>query len=111
MFDLRKALAHACPDVRAFYKLLTTMPCILHGEMRLALFILNKTMIEGYSNCIKGTLHRNIGSNGTARFEKYIKEFKEIVNTKILGKVLFTCTNLTCFLLLLYLGDDLSPAQ
>lgn len=87
MLELRKALDYASPDVRAFYSLLITMPCILHGEMRLALSIINKCMIEGYSNCIEGTLHSNIGGTGTARFEKYIEEFEDIVNKKILGKV------------------------
>ena len=83
--NLIKSINHSYPGIRAFYSMLTAMLCILHREMRIALSILNKTFIEGYSNCVEANIHSEIGGTGPARFDQYVKDIEKIVNTEIFG--------------------------
>jgi len=83
--NLRQSLNHANPDVRAFYSLLTAMPCILHGENHICLKILKMILIEGYSNCLDGSLYSAIRGNGSARFDQYVKDVERLINYEILG--------------------------
>ena len=64
--NAKKSLKHANPNARAFYRLLTAMSCTLHGEMMIALKILNMILIEGYSNFIDGSSCPNISGAGPA---------------------------------------------
>ena len=84
--SLLKSLNHANPDMRAFHSVLTALPCMSHGEMRISLITLNKIFIEGYSNCVEGSTCSYIGGTGPARFTKCIEDIENIVSKYILGE-------------------------
>ena len=71
--------------MRAFYGSLTAMTCILHGEMRISLKILNMILIEGHSNWLDGILHSSIGDTGPDRLDRYTCDIENTINIQILG--------------------------
>ena len=60
---------------------------MLHIEMRINLIVLNETLVEGCSNCVKGSSHSETGGTGSARFNKHTNDIEELVNTQILGSI------------------------
>ena len=58
---------------------------ILHGEMRIYLKILTIIVIEGFSNCVDGSLCNNIGGAGPARFDQCMYDVQSLINTQTLG--------------------------
>ena len=85
--NLHRALNHDNPDVQAFHFLLATMYFVLHAETRIALKFL-MIFIEGYCNCIEGTLYANTGVQGPARVDQHVKDIEKVVNEQILGSEL-----------------------
>ena len=82
---LNKSLAHGNPYLHSFCYMLTAMTHMIHGEMIISLIVMNKTLIEGYSNCVNGSLNKEIGGSGLPRFEKHIIFIENVVSKKILG--------------------------
>jgi hypothetical protein len=68
----------------ALFLLMSTIPCILHMEMRVGLKILSVLIMEGLSEAKAGRLYSELRSEN-GRVEAYIKEVEHIVNSQMLG--------------------------
>jgi hypothetical protein len=68
----------------ALFLLMSTIPCILHMEMRVGLKILSVLIMKGLSEAKAGRLYSELRSEN-GRVEAYIKEVEHIVNSQMLG--------------------------
>ena len=85
--EIRKLLLkveHCKGKDAAVFAVLSTIPCILHCENRVALKLLTQLLIEGVSYAVKGTVFDNIATI-PARIAAYIAAVALSVNTEILG--------------------------
>ena len=87
MINLKKELEHDNPDVQCSCSLLTTIPCMFHGEMRISIKFIQMIFIEGHSNCVDGNLCPNISGLGPARFNQHMLDVENVINDETLGEI------------------------
>jgi hypothetical protein len=81
---LLQKVEHCKGKDAAVFAVLSTIPCILHCENRVALKLLTQLLIEGVSYAVKGTIFEHIATV-PARIAAYTAAVALSMNTEILG--------------------------